>query len=251
MKYFVFSDAHGDYNALMKAVKEYGYQPWNSNHTLISCGDNFGRAQTGEGSKGIYDYLISPIHKNPPVCLMGNHELILIDILFKRSISVVDIQNGEHLTLYSFLNMNPEEQELTAYAIDCVSRSNLMDWLIDRPYFFETPHYLFLHGFLPFDWNETQFITENFANVGKELWDNACWSQTPTMIERFALEFPGGLKKRIVFGHWHNSDLRISFEPVINYETRHSIWRNDKLKLIGLDNCTVLSHKIEMLVIED
>ncbi|MGN1373248.1 MAG: metallophosphoesterase [Candidatus Coproplasma sp.] len=251
MKYFAFSDAHGDYNALMEAVKEYGYQPENPDHTLISCGDNFGRAETGEGSRGIYEYLTSPIHKNPPVCLMGNHELILINILLKRSISAVDIQNGEHKTLYSFLDMNPEEVELTPYAIDCVSRSSVTDWLLDRPFWFETANYIFLHGFLPFDWEQTQFITENLASVSREVWENSCWAQTPTMIDAFKTFFPDGLKKWIVFGHWHNVELRKKYEQIVNYETRHSIWKDGKLKLIGLDNCTILSHKIEMLVIDD
>lgn len=251
MKYFIFSDAHGDYKALMKAVKEYGYQPENENHTLISCGDNFGRADTGEGSKGIYEYLTSEFHKNPPICLMGNHELILKNILLKRSLSVVDIQNGEHLTLYSFLGMKPDEVELNPYAIDYVSKSSVTDWLLNRPFYFETEHYIFLHGFLPFDWENTQFITQNLADVSKKLWEEACWSQTPAMIEVFKTYFPQGLYKWVVFGHWHAYDLRIAFGSEIKRENEDSIWQNEKLKLIGLDNCTVLSHRIEMLVIDD
>ena len=251
MKYFVFSDAHGDYNALMKAVKEYGYQPENENHTLISCGDNFGRADTGKGSKGIYEYLTSSDHKNPPICLMGNHELILKNILLKRSISVVDIQNGEHKTLYSFLEMNPEDVELTPYAIDYVSKSSVTDWLLNRPFYFETENYVFVHGFLPFDWHKTKFITQDFAEVSREVWEEACWSKTPTMIEAFKTFYPKGLKKWVVFGHWHTYALRTCFEPVINRETCNSMWKYEKLKLIGLDNCTVLTHKIEMLVIDD
>ena len=54
MKYFCFSDAHGDYNAFMAAVVKYGYNCKDPNHQLISCGDNFGRASTGFKSKGIW-----------------------------------------------------------------------------------------------------------------------------------------------------------------------------------------------------
>lgn len=251
MKYFVFSDAHGDFNALMTAVKEYGYQPENCNHTLISCGDNFGRAETGEGSKGIFEYLTSSIHKNTPVCLMGNHELILRDILFKRYLSVTDIANGEHKTVCSFLDIKPEERELTAYDIDIVSRSSVMDWLLYRPYYYETKNYIFLHGFLPFDTDVSQFVTGDFDKVGKGLWNGACWAQTPLMIKKFAVDFPEGLSKMVVFGHWHNFDLRIEFEPIIDYAKKHCVWKNDKLKLIGLDCCTVLSHRVEMLVVEE
>ncbi|MGN1103776.1 MAG: metallophosphoesterase [Candidatus Coproplasma sp.] len=251
MKYFIFSDVHGDYKALMKAVKEYGYEEDNPDHTLISCGDNFGRADTGKGSKGIYEYLTSPDHKNPPVCLMGNHELILKNILLKRSISPTDIYNGEHKTIYSFLEMDEQDVELTPYAIDYVSKSSVTDWLCNRPFYFETPNYIFLHGFLPFDWDNTQFITKDFEKVSNKVWEDASWSQTPTMIEMFKTFYPKGLKKWVVFGHWHTYDLRQCFEPVIDYATRYSIWKDEKLKLIGLDNCTVLTNKIEMLVIDD
>ena len=251
MKYFVFSDAHGDYKALMKAVKEYGYQPQNPDHTLVSCGDNFGRADTGAGSRGIYEYLTDKDHANPPICLMGNHELILKNILLQRSISTVDILNGEHLTIYSFLGMKPDEVELTPYAIDYVSKSSVTDWLLSRPFYFETEHYIFLHGFLPFDWDNTQFITQNFESVSQKTWEEACWSPTPTMIDAFKNHFPQGLDKWVVFGHWHTYDLRMAFGSETNGEDKDSLWRNEKLKLIGLDNCTVLSHRIEMLVIED
>lgn len=251
MKYFVFSDAHGDYGALMTAVEEYGYQPENCNHTLISCGDNFGRAETGKGSKGVFDYLTSPVHINPPICLIGNHELILMDILFRRSISVNDINNGEHKTVYSFLGKNSETEGLTAYDIDVLSRGELMDWLLVRPYYFETNNFIFLHGFLPFDMDKLRFITGNLAEVNEELWKNASWAQTPIMIKKFAQDFPEGLDKTIVFGHWHNAQLREAFEPVINKEASHGIWKNEKLKLCGLDCCTIVSKKIEMLVVED
>lgn len=251
MKYFVFSDAHGDCDALMNAVEKHGYRPENGGHTLVSCGDNFGRAERGKGSRGIFDYLTSPVHKNPPICLMGNHELILKDILFKRSLSATDIANGEHKTVYSFLGKDPEERELTAYDIDVLSRGAVMDWLLSRPYYFETDKYIFVHGFLPFDTDKLQFITDNFNLADEELWKSASWAQTPLMIQKFAQDFPDGLDKTVVFGHWHNAQLREAFEPVVNYETRHSIWRNEKLKLIGLDCCTILSRKVEMLVVED
>lgn len=71
------------------------------------------------------------------------------------------------------------------------------------------------------------------------------------MIDAFKTHFPQGLDKWVVFGHWHTYDLRMAFGSGSNGEGKDSLWRNEKLKLIGLDNCTVLSHRIEMLVIED
>lgn len=250
MKYFVFSDCHGDYNALMAAIEIYGYEPTDENHTLISCGDNFGRSETGKGSKGIYEYLTSSIHKNKPICLMGNHELILKDILFRRSISLNDIFNGENKTVSSFLDKK-DNDEITAYEINELSRSPLMDWLLDRPFYFETTHYIFLHGFFPFDTETLTFITSDFESVKEEMWVSSTWSQTPQMIMKFAQDHPNGLDKTIVFGHWHASQLRREFDLVYDREKANSIWKNEQLHLVGLDCCTFVSRKIEMLVIED
>ncbi len=250
MKYFVFSDAHGDYDALMKAVAEYGYEEGNAFHTLISCGDNFGRAETGKGSKGIYDYLTSSVHKNAPICLTGNHELILRKILFRRSLSEIDVLNGEDRTVYSFLGKNPETDTLSPYDLKKLGHGEVMDWLLNLPYYFETENHLFLHGFLPFDTENLRFITENLSDVGEEIWQKACWSKTPLMIMKFEHDYPGGLDKTVVFGHWHNAELRERFDKTVDEQNLHSIWRNDKLKLCGLDCCTVVSHRIEMLVVE-
>jgi serine/threonine protein phosphatase 1 len=249
MKYFAFSDVHGDYDALMRAVAEYGYEPQNPNHTLLSCGDNFGRAETGKGSKGIYAYLTSAEHKNKPICLTGNHELILKDILFRRGITVTDIFNGEDKTVYSFLGKSGDA-DVTAYEIDELSRSPLMDWLLSLPYYFETKNHIFLHGFLPYDYEMMRFYPD-LSKAENSDWVAACWAQTPTMIEKFVQEYPRGMEKTVVFGHWHNAQLKRAFDETVDKNTLHSLWRRADLRLCGLDCCAYLSHKIEMLVVEE
>lgn len=194
MKYFVFSNVHADYDALMEAVKFYDYEADNVNHTLISCGDNFGRADRGKGSKGIYEYLTSSLHKNKPICLMGNHELILINILFKRDISLNDVFNGEYKTVLSFLGKDTEIDEATHYDIDLISRSEVMDWLLAHPYYFET--HIFLHGFFPFDHEKFELINENLSCVDEERWKSARWAETPAMIYKFYSQCPNGLIAR-------------------------------------------------------
>lgn len=259
MKYFVFGDVHGDYDALMRAVDEYGYQAENSNHSLISLGDNFGRAERvgSRGSKGIYEYLTAPIHSNKPICLTGNHELILRSILFKRDLSITDIFNGEDKTVYSFLGKNLETDAVTCYDIDILSRSSLMDWLLSLAFHYETAHYIFLHGFLPFNLDNLSIITEGLNSVKEEAWQSASWSDTPSMVRKFEQQCPTGLysqdgkRKYVVFGHWHNKQLRECFGRENGCIDVDSIWMNEQLGLCGLDCCTVYSHRIEMLVVED
>ena len=53
-KYFICSDIHSDYNALMNAIKENGFDINNDNHILVVAGDIFDR---GEDSVKVYEYL--------------------------------------------------------------------------------------------------------------------------------------------------------------------------------------------------
>lgn len=252
-----FSDAHGDYEALIFAVKKYGYQLENINHTLISLGDNFGRADRGAGSKGIYEYLTSSKHRNEPICITGNHELILRSILFKRDLSISDVFNGENKSIYSFLGKNLENDAVTPYDIDVLSRSPLMDWLLSLPYYFETRHFIFLHGFLPFDYNNLNIITDEVVNVSEETWQSASWCNIPLMIRKFeqqchtGLYAPDGKIKNAAFGHWHSKQLRDCFGQDEDSIDVDSIWENEQLGLCCLDCCTVYSERIEMLVVDD
>ena len=128
-----------------------------------------------------------------------------------------------------------------------------MDWILNRPYCFETKNYIFVHGFLPFDYETLRPLTDDLSEVEEEHWKSACFAQTPQMITKFAQYYPDGLDKTIVFGHWHNSQLRKQFDEAktADKEALNSIWKNEKLRLCGLDCCTFVSHKIEMLVVED
>ena len=40
-KYFIFSDVHGEYDALSTALREAGYDSSNKTHKLVSLGDDF------------------------------------------------------------------------------------------------------------------------------------------------------------------------------------------------------------------
>ena len=165
MKYFVFSDIHGNGEALYKGLEKAGYDPYNPEHRLISCGDNFGRCENYSiGSKEIYEYLTSDMHINKPICLRGNHEDILLKIEERNSITLTDIYNGEHKTLGAFAadNVDPNlfdkeimasqikyDQHEARLAIKEMREKGFFEWIKQMPFYFETEHYVFTHGFLP------------------------------------------------------------------------------------------------------
>jgi predicted phosphodiesterase len=128
MRHICISDVHGDFDSMMKALNEVSYDPESGKDLIILAGDGFGRADFSSdlgGSRRVYEYMTSPIHKNKPIYIFGNHEDILRNILRKRMISYLDIQNGELNTILSLSNManigylDPEMTEAIDKVRDC------------------------------------------------------------------------------------------------------------------------------------
>lgn len=264
MKYFVFSDVHGDYPALMSGLSESGYDPKDKNHTIISCGDNFGEGNKAEGCLGIFEFLTSKQHFNPPICLRGNHENLLLDIYHRGYLDEFDFQCGEDKTLKSFLSLLGNTPSLSYSFLfmdsvkDILKGHGVIDWILKMPYYFRTKHFLFLHSFFPYDKERNILHVEDYDSASEELWEKVVWVQTPPLIDKFLSLFPNGIKLPdgkylgVVFGHWSVAGLhkrydgesgkkKNSFDPFVHRGA----------KLIGLDASTPLSHKVNVLVVED
>lgn len=251
MKYFVFSDPHGDYEALLTAITEMGYDASNSQHQLIGCGDYFGRAaQSGADCVNIWKYLTSPHHTNKPICIRGNHESILIDAIERRELTYTDVYNGEHNTFASFLGHNPNQMacdfHLQISAAKTMVDIGFYDWLKSLPWYFETDHYIFTHGFVPLKYFTTKPNLSDFRDSG---WNAASWAKTPDDIRYLDTQ---GFKtsKIIVFGHWRAKELNEKFAGKWE-EVDGDIYVDKERKLIGLDTTTALSYKVGRVVIED
>lgn len=251
MTYFVFADPHGNYEALITAITEMDYDAANPLHQLIGCGDYFGRAaQSNSDCVNIWKYLTSPHHKNKPICLRGNHESILIDAIKRRQLTYTDIYNGEHNTFASFINVFPQnivydggyQLDAARKMIDC----GFYDWLKSLPWYFETEHYIFTHGFVPLKYFTTKPDLSDFRDSE---WNAASWAKTPDDIRYLDTQ---GFKasKTIVFGHWRTKELNERFAGKWE-EVDGDIYVDKERKLIGLDTTTALSYKVGCVVIED
>lgn len=98
-KYFVFSDVHGEYDALMEALYDAGYNKENQCHWLISLGDLFDR---GDKSFEVFEFLREIPNK---ILIFGNHDAFLLDFLEGN---IKDFQfncryNGLWKTIESFM----------------------------------------------------------------------------------------------------------------------------------------------------
>lgn len=251
MTYFVFADPHGNYEELITAITEMGYDAFNSQHQLVGCGDYFGRAaRSNSDCFDIWQYLISPHHVNKPICIRGNHESILIDAIERRHLTDTDISNGEHNTFASFLGRYPNQVKRDYYlqfdAAKAMIDVGFYDWLKSLPWYFETEHYIFTHGFVPLQWFRKKW---KLSDLGDWEWNTASWANTPDYIWTLDRTHTQ-VDKTIVFGHWRAKELNERFAGKWE-ELDGDIYVDKERKLIGLDTTTALSYKVGCIILED
>lgn len=240
MKYFVSGDIHGFYDEWQSALKEKGFDINNSNHKIILCGDLFDR---GHQPKGIIDFVLK--HKDKIILIRGNHEDLMQQMIDRNYNDYGDIQNG---TTETIIDLYPEWQvsEFDLKKIAKVTRlQEVLDMCVD---YYETKHYIFVHGWIPIIENCYLYDSE-WRTARKERWEKARWSNP---VEKFRYEIYEP-NKTIVCGHWHCSALwheqnpdeyeefgeKSNFEPFITD------------KMIALDACTAYSHKVNVVVLDD
>lgn len=251
MTYFVFADPHGNYEALINAITEMGYDAANPQHQLIGYGDYFGRAaRSNSDCVNIWKYLTSPHHANKPICIRGNHEGIIIDAIERRQLTETDIYNGEHNTFASFLGRYPNQVKRDYYlqfdAAKVMMNVGFYDWLKSLPWYFETEHYIFTHGFVPLQWFGKKW---KLSDLGDWEWNTASWAKTPDYIWTLD-QTHTKIDKTVVFGHWRAKELNEKFAGKWE-EVDGDIYVDKERKLIGLDTTTALSHKVGCIVIKD
>lgn len=260
-KYFVFSDVHGEYNALLEALEEAGYDKNNPKHKLVSCGDNFDR---GPDSGKIYRFL----KERKAICVRGNHDDFFIEYLEKgmdgEFVLFNILHNGLGATIKSFTGLN--DDVFNVNNIDQARRhisSDVLKWLKQMPLYFETSTFVFVHaGFNPYirDWKETD---EHYMT-----WD----------IQDSHKTIPN-MNKICVIGHHHASKVRengkaegagdydingasysTNYNPSGGYPVSHKIrayGNKDENRpyingnKIAIDGMTNLTGKVNVIVVED
>lgn len=248
-KLFVFSDVHGEDEALLIGLRDAGFDSSNPNHIPLCVGDLFDR---GEGSKRLFDFML----KNRGIWVKGNHEVMLEEALEKgldgEFVFFNMLHNGLDKTIASFANRRLEGVVSTAQVEEAIRTAqsyrakgmSVLDKLKSLPLYYETKNYIFVHaGLDPYihDWKLTP---EDFMT-----WD----------IEASHLPIES-TRKTVVIGHHHAFRVRAKGEE--------QGWCSEPLRVqcfgntdehapvrfgnkIAIDPCSNLTHKINILVIED
>ena len=170
-KIFVIGDIHGCQAHLERMFE---ILPINSNDRLIFIGDYIDR---GPDSEGVVSMVESISHRYPQtVCLMGNHEQMLLDFLSGEEPSLF-LYNGGKTTLESYGCNDVEYAK--AYFPD-----NHLTFYHNLLLYYETEDYIFVHaGLRP----NIPLKEQNSTDL--------LWIRDEFYASRFT--FP----KRVIFGH--------------------------------------------------
>lgn len=240
MKYFVSGDIHGFFDEWQNALKEKGFDLNNPEHKIILCGDLFDR---GSQPKEIIDFVLK--HKDKVILIRGNHEDLMEQMIERNSSDYGDLCNG---TAQTIVDLYPEWQ-ISEFDLKKIAKETRLQEVLDMCVdYYETKHYIFVHGWIPIIEN-SYLYDSNWRTARKERWEKARWAN-PVEMYRYEIYEPN---KPIVCGHWHcsalwheqNPDEYEEFGDKANFEP--FITKN----MIAIDACTPYSHKVNVVVLED
>jgi serine/threonine protein phosphatase 1 len=250
---FAISDIHGHYDEMIKTLNEVGYNEGNENHLLVVLGDCFDR---GRQSLDIYKYLKRLTDEKKAVVIVGNHDIMLEEYLNGVSIRPFNyIHNGTNETLGDFLHQtcpfemwcvfnnidNPTMENFATWLESARKEINdeypeLLPWLKSLPYYYETKYHIFTHGAIDTERDDWQ----NTSHWYDLTWDDGSF---------FGKEIKN-TDKDIVIGHFSTLHLRELYGLDFEKDPNEILIRDDG-KVVALDACTILSKKINVLIVED
>lgn len=166
-KLFVVSDVHGHCTLLKEALAQAGFDKNNQEHILICCGDYFDRGVENVEILQFFERL------ERKILLRGNHEDMLLKLLQTGKLQRHHYINGTFRTLENFFGkyfVDPVDD-----SIDFCGKTRTVDRLCqfieETEDYFETEHYVFVHGWLP----EKGETPEDRKHAGPAAWEKARW----------------------------------------------------------------------------
>lgn len=269
-KYFIVSDIHSFFTALINGLDQAGFDRNNKDHVLIVCGDIFDR---GFETIEVYKFLRS-LPKSRCILIRGNHEDLYFDLLKKDCPDSYDYSNGTVRTFaaiakvhensvnpYYVSMLNEDFKENWAKVKEKVEKSAITKWLRSDRWinYYELDDNIFVHSFIPYKLKDAfagivsrklpiDYFEYNpdWRKADDKSWLEATWG-CPYKEFRAGLakgEIENG--KRIICGHWHASDFHESFGTKGKIDD-YDIYFGENL--VALDACTALTDKVNVLVI--
>ena len=218
MKYYVIADPHGFYDEMIKALRESGYFDDQGEHRLVVLGDILDR---GSQANEMVEFMMEQDRLGKLIYVLGNHEDLLVDAL-QHIAKVKEIAmwsnpmfthycNGTWDTLLQLSGMDGDYAiehplELVRKVLDHDFYRHLLYRAVD---YFETPNYVFVHGYIPCDaecLSPSAVISAeynpNWRDAEPWEWRRARWFNGMEMNHFHKVRIPD---KTVLCGHWHTS----------------------------------------------
>lgn len=262
-KLFIFGDVHSFYNELKTALDEAGFDKENKDHCLISLGDLLDR---GPDAIKVLN-LVNSLPNNRKVCIIGNHELLMLDMISRGHPDGLDERNGTLGTLEQLTNFYAGHYEVAI--MDLQSLPIWTKYRASLQWYFELDNYIFVHGWIPYIYRDglglpikPEYLND-WRNCSAHKWSDATWQNGMEAWANGIVE----PNKKIFAGHWHTSYAWSNFEnygvefvkPIETYHYSEKYGREypfacydiyEKDDCCFLDGCVVVSHKVNVKVIE-
>lgn len=261
LKYYIFSDVHGEFDTLQRALKNSGFNSKDKDSYLVSLGDAFDR---GAQSCEMLKWMVSNVRKGKLLTVCGNHEWRLQQLMENPSLYSREADgycNGIIQTLMSFChfkNITPLLKENPAtftnsnivysagFFGDLVALIPTTLTMLLAEYFnslewgYQNRDYILVHGWYA---HEGGFYMRP---------QDAVWANTPKCIK--AKDYPADGRKLIV-GHWQTEALKqvylgsLAFEELTKpWEPSYDIFECEKFAAI--DGSTNVSGQVNIYTIE-
>ena len=176
-KYFIVSDVHSFYDAMIKGLEVAGFDASNPNHIFVSLGDLFDR-----GDKAC-DCLrfVNSLPSDRKILIRGNHENCMDDVFVRGYFKSYDLHNKTNETIEQFYRENNPNSDLT-FVEDMIPW--VRDWGEYKKYESSLVYYyikgdnIFVHGWVPY-WCRTiaDIKRADWIDWWDSVWDNGanCW----------------------------------------------------------------------------
>ena len=262
-RYFIVSDIHGYYDEFIKALKDNGFDINNKEHVVISLGDVWDR---GKQPVQIMEFLLNLYDQKRAILVRGNHEDLFEDVLKRGYFMLHDFCNGtvetfRQLAWYITKQKRSKNDVVNdiEYICDLIRINPTINRFLKATVdFFELDKFVFVHGFIPINFDNS--YNKNWRKADVKKWCSARWLNGFYYSEISNIKVPN---KRIVVGHIHASygnirkKLNIPLDayskeiPKIEKEDENinKIYKSDNL--IAIDSSTHSTKKVNVLIIED
>ena len=257
-KLFIFGDAHSFYNELQEALRKNGYEKDNNDHILVSLGDLCDR---GPDSVKILKFM-NQIPDDRKICIIGNHELLMEDMVSRGFALAHDIYNGTVKTVEQLTGITGHaETAVIDMQQNYLWKRYKKNWI---PYA-EIGDMIFVHGWIPCEQLRQYDVYEyspNWRDANMRDWSKATWYNGMKA-------WSDGVKedgKTIFCGHWHTS---WGHSMLHNYGVEF-VGANETVTtlddgttwpfacfdpfvddgIVAVDACTVASHQVNVVVRE-